>query len=65
MSANDGNLGEAMLGRVLDGGMTSLALDEKEKRRVLIEEVGVHPELVEKLPEDRKTPPPPFSVTAP
>lgn len=46
------------------GDESRTAIDFAERQRVLIEEVGIHPELVERVPADRYTPPPPTSRTA-
>jgi N-hydroxyarylamine O-acetyltransferase len=47
-----------------DGTLSMTPIDHRERQRILVEEVGIHPQLVEKIPEDRDTPPPPWSSTA-
>lgn len=47
-----------------DGSLSERAVDDAERRRVLIEEVGLSEEIVSQLPEDTPTPPPPGSRTA-
>ncbi len=47
-----------------DGSVTQRDLSHAERQRVLIEEVGISEELVQLLPEDIPTPPPPWSRTA-
>lgn len=46
------------------GAVTQTPIDDEQRRRILVEEVGIHAELVEALPPDRPTPPPPTSLTA-
>ena len=46
------------------GGVSRRPLDDAERRRVLVEELGIAEELVARLPADRPTPPPPTSRTA-
>ena len=46
------------------GEVSRAPLTPEERRRVLVEEVGIAPELVDRVPADRKTPPPPTSHTA-
>lgn len=46
------------------GGVSRRPLDDAERRRVLVEEMGIAAELVARLPADRPTPPPPTSRTA-
>ena len=47
-----------------DGSVRQRPVDDAERRRVLIEEVGMSEEIVSQLPEDTPTPPPPGSRTA-
>lgn len=47
-----------------DGSITSLSATREERVRLLIEEMGMSDEIVRQLPEDVKTPPPPWSKTA-
>jgi len=46
------------------GVFTRTPIDDKGRRRVLVEQLGIHPEIVARLPADRPTPPPPTSRTA-
>lgn len=47
-----------------DGSVIQRPLSSAERKRILIEEVGVSEDLVEQLPDDVPTPPPPWSRTA-
>lgn len=47
-----------------EGRMSRTEIDDAGRRRVLVEELGFHPGIVERIPGDRPTPPPPFSRTA-
>lgn len=47
-----------------DGRARQRPVTDSERRRVLIEEVGLSEEIVSQLPEDTPTPPPPGSRTA-
>jgi N-hydroxyarylamine O-acetyltransferase len=47
-----------------DGGVERNPVSHKEKMRLLIEEIGLSEEIVQQLPEDTPTPPPPWSRTA-
>ncbi len=47
-----------------DGSITTIHVDDHERRRLLIEEFGISEEIVSQLPADRPTPPPPGSRTA-
>lgn len=66
------NVGERVVGLAFgyrveideQGRMLRTEIDDAGRRRVLVEELGLHPEIVERIPEDRPTPPPPFSRTA-
>jgi N-hydroxyarylamine O-acetyltransferase len=59
--------GDAMLGIAFgnkvrfgpDGCVESVPVDRKERDRFLVEEIGIHAELVEKVPDDRPLPSPP------
>lgn len=47
-----------------DGSVTRTPLTPSERRRFLVEEVGIAEALVMQLPDDVSTPPPPWSQTA-
>ena len=47
-----------------DGSVTQRLISDAERKRVLIEEIGISEELVRLLPNDIPTPPPPGSRTA-
>jgi N-hydroxyarylamine O-acetyltransferase len=47
-----------------DGSVCKRPATDAERRRVLIEEIGLSEEIVHQLPEDTPTPPPPGSRTA-
>jgi len=47
-----------------DGSAVQRPLSLSERKRVLVEEVGISEEIVQQLPEDVATPPPPGSRTA-
>lgn len=47
-----------------DGSVDARPVDAAGRLRVLVEEVGIAPELAERVPPDRPTPPPPGSATA-
>ena len=47
-----------------DGSVTRTPLTPDERRRFLIEDVGITEALVMQLPDDVPTPPPPWSKTA-
>jgi len=47
-----------------DGSVARTTLTPDERRRMLIEDVGIAEELVMELPDDVSTPPPPWSQTA-
>jgi arylamine N-acetyltransferase len=47
-----------------DGGVESRTVSDAERRKLLIEEIGLSEEIVSQLPADRPTPPPPGSKTA-
>jgi N-hydroxyarylamine O-acetyltransferase len=51
---------------VLDntGGVSRTPLDSNERLRLLIDELGMHEDIVHCLPPDTPTPPPPGSRTA-
>jgi len=46
------------------GGVDQRRLGEEARKRVLIDELGISEEVVERLPPDTPTPPPPWSRTA-
>lgn len=46
------------------GNPSAAPVDHDARLRVMTEELGIHPELAEKVPADRPTPPPPWSGTA-
>lgn len=46
------------------GGVSCTPLGGDERVRVLIDELGMHEEIVHQLPPDTPTPPPPGSRTA-
>lgn len=47
-----------------NGMMEIRPIDDRERRRMLIEDFGISEEIVEQLPADQRTPPPPSSKTA-
>ncbi|HEU6449044.1 MAG TPA: arylamine N-acetyltransferase [Verrucomicrobiae bacterium] len=47
-----------------DGAVDSHPVADAERRRLLIEDIGLSEEIVSQLPADRPTPPPPWSKTA-
>jgi len=47
-----------------DGSVTRMPLTPADRRRFLIEDVGITEALVLQLPDDVPTPPPPWSQTA-
>jgi N-hydroxyarylamine O-acetyltransferase len=47
-----------------DGGVNRFPVSRQERNRLLIEDLGLSEEIVERLPEDTPTPPPPGSRTA-
>lgn len=47
-----------------DGGVDRAPIPHQERMRVLIEEIGLSEEIVQRLPEDTPTPPPPGSRAA-
>lgn len=47
-----------------DGGIERRPVSHADRNRLLIEKVGLSEEVVRQLPEDRPTPPPPWSRTA-
>ncbi len=47
-----------------DGAVTKTPLTAPERRRLLIEDVGINEAVVMELPDDAPTPPPPWSQTA-
>ncbi|MEO5712209.1 MAG: arylamine N-acetyltransferase [Luteolibacter sp.] len=46
-----------------DGSMESVRVDDRERRRILLEEFGMSRAVISRLPADRPTPPPPGSKT--
>ncbi|ETX06535.1 MAG: hypothetical protein ETSY2_16550 [Candidatus Entotheonella gemina] len=46
------------------GAFVQTRIEEDERQRLLIDELGIHEEMVHRLPSDRPTPPPPWSRTA-
>jgi hypothetical protein len=46
------------------GGVSHTALGGDDRLRVLVDELGMHEEIVQRLPLDTPTPPPPWSQTA-
>jgi N-hydroxyarylamine O-acetyltransferase len=46
------------------GACIRTPLDDEGRRRLLIEEMGIHEAIVQRLPADTPTPPPPWSQTA-
>jgi N-hydroxyarylamine O-acetyltransferase len=46
------------------GEAHATALNAADRLSVLVEELGIHPDLAERIPPDRPTPPPPGSKTA-
>jgi N-hydroxyarylamine O-acetyltransferase len=46
------------------GACVRTPLDDAERRRLLIEDLGIHEAIVQRLPADTPTPPPPWSRTA-
>ncbi len=46
-----------------DGSVTSHPISDAERRRLLIEDIGMSEEIVSRLPTDTPTPPPPWSKT--
>ena len=46
------------------GACVRTPLDDAERRRFLIEDLGIHEAIVQRLPADTPTPPPPWSRTA-
>jgi len=46
------------------GGVSHTPLGGDDRLRVLIDELGMHEEIVQRLPLDTPTPPPPWSRTA-
>ena len=48
----------------LSGACVRDHIEEDERQRLLIDELGVHEEMVQRLPADTPTPPPPWSQTA-
>lgn len=47
-----------------DGNVHRTPVDAAGRRRVLVEELGIAPELADRVPQDRPTPPPPGTRTA-
>jgi N-hydroxyarylamine O-acetyltransferase len=47
-----------------DGSVESHPISDAERRKLLVEEIGMSEEIVSRLPADRPTPPPPGSKTA-
>ncbi len=47
-----------------NGAVQRSPLSPEERKRFLVDEIGISEELVDKLPPDRPTPPPPWSKTA-
>ena len=47
-----------------DGSVNSRPVSDAERRKILIEEIGLSEEIVSQLPADRPTPPPPGTKTA-
>lgn len=47
-----------------DGSVVSQPVSDAERRRLLIEDIGLSEEIVSQLPADAPTPPPPWSNTA-
>ncbi len=47
-----------------DGSVTEAPVSHDERKRLLIEKIGMSEEIVRQLPEDTPTPPPPWSRTA-
>lgn len=47
-----------------DGSATSTPLDAESRRRLLVDDLRMSEEIVDRLPPDRATPPPPGSMTA-
>lgn len=47
-----------------DGSVARGPIDDRERRRLLIEDIGLSEEIVSQLPADTATPPPPWSRTA-
>ena len=64
----DGNVTGVAFGHAItlrsDGGIERAAVSHKERTRLLIEKIGLSEEIVQQLPEDTPTPPPPWSRTA-
>jgi N-hydroxyarylamine O-acetyltransferase len=66
------NLGDKVIGvasghaisLLPDGSVTRTPLTPDERRRLLIEDIGITEALVMQLPDDVPTPPPPWSQTA-
>lgn len=64
--------GETILGAALGqrveldsrGAFVQTRLEGDERQRLLIDELGIHEEIVQRLPPDQPTPPPPWSRTA-
>jgi N-hydroxyarylamine O-acetyltransferase len=46
------------------GGMSQTQLGEDDRMRLLVDELGMQEEIVQRLPLDTPTPPPPWSRTA-
>ena len=46
------------------GACVRTPIDDAERRRLLIEDMGIHEAIVQRLPADTPTPPPPWSRTA-
>ena len=47
-----------------DGSMSRAPINHEQRVRLLIEDIGMAEEIVNKLPHDTPTPPPPWSATA-
>jgi N-hydroxyarylamine O-acetyltransferase len=66
------NLGDHVVGLAFghrvellpDGSVTRTPIDAKTRLQVLVDEVGIAPELAAQVPADQATPPPPWSATA-
>lgn len=46
------------------GNVTSRQVDHDGRLRVMVEDLGIHPELAERVPPEKPTPPPPWSASA-
>jgi hypothetical protein len=63
----DGMVGAARGQRVAydrTGACVRTPIEEDERKQLLIDDLGIHEEIVQRLPADTPTPPPPWSRTA-